>query len=90
MLAWQLFMSHLVKAVPADIMTDTFILLHVCTCRVLEVLEVEGRISSPDEKRQLLYGVKSVQFCAPITQPSGPCGSSMKSRKAVVIQKSDL
>lgn len=35
---WQLFASHLVNAVPADFMTDIFILLHVCTCRVLEVL----------------------------------------------------
>ena len=35
---WRLFMSHLVNAVPADFMTDTFILLHVCACRVLEVL----------------------------------------------------
>lgn len=35
---WRLFTSHLVNAVPADFVTDTFILLHVCTCRLLEVL----------------------------------------------------
>lgn len=35
---WRLFTSHLVTARPADFMADIFILLHVCTCRVLEVL----------------------------------------------------
>lgn len=35
---WRLFTSHLVNAVPAYFMAGTLILLHVCTCRVLEVL----------------------------------------------------
>lgn len=42
---WVLFTSHLVNVVPADFVTDTFMVMHVCTCRVLEVLQVEDRMN---------------------------------------------